>query len=129
MRNNLVRGITSSLLNEVCKAVRIEPQIQLLTDEAFASLTATGNEVRHEICARGFWQAGQMAFFDVRVFNSKAKRYAKQELSEVYQNNEKETKRLYKCIRKAEHGTFTSLVMAATGGMGRESMKIFFATD
>ena len=59
-----------------------------------------------------------MAFFDVRVFNPNARRYAKQELSKTYQLNEKEKKRLYnERIMQVEHGTFTPLVMSATAGM------------
>ena len=59
-----------------------------------------------------------MVFFDVRVFNPNARRYAKQELSKTYQLNEKEKKRLYnERIMQVEHGTFTPLVMSATGGM------------
>ena len=114
---NLVRYITSSLLSEVCKDVRVEPQLQPLTGESFAPSTATGNEVRVDVCARGFWQAGQMVFFDVRVFNPNARRYAKQEPSKTYINIGR--------IMQVEHGTFTPLVMSATGGMGRESSKFY----
>ena len=115
LRHNFVRDITSSLLSEVCKDVRVEPQLQPLTGESFATSTATGNEVRLDVCARGFWQAGQMAFFDVRVFNPNARRYAEQELSKTYQLNEKEKKQLYnERITQVEHGTFTSLVLSAT---------------
>ena len=126
LRHNLVRTITSSLLGEVCKDVRVEPQLQPLTGESFATSTATGNEVRLDVCACGFRQAGQMAFFDVTVFNPKARRYAKQELSKTYQLNEKEKKRLCnERIMLVEHGKFTPPVMSATGGMGRESSKFY----
>ena len=84
-----MRTITSSLLSEVCKDVRVELQLQPLTGESFATSTATGNEVRLDVCARGFWQAGQMTFFDVKVFNPNTRRYAKQELLKTYQHNEK----------------------------------------
>ena len=115
-QHNFVRNIASSVLSEVCKDVRVEPQLQ---PETFAPSTATGNKVRLDVCARGFWQAGQMTFFDVRVFNPNARRYAKQELSKTYQLNEKEKERLYnERIMQVEHGTFTPLVMSATGGMG-----------
>ena len=81
--------------------------------------------MRLDVCARGFSQASQMAFFDVRVFNPNARRYAKQELLKTYQLNEKEKKRLYnERIMQVEYGTFTPLVMSATGGMGRESSKL-----
>ena len=45
--------------------------------------------VRLDVCPRGFLQAGQLAFFDVRVFNTNARRYVKQELSNAYKTNEK----------------------------------------
>ena len=121
-----MRNITSSLLSEVCKDVRVEPQLQTLTGESFALSTATGNEVRLDVCARGFWQAGQMAFFDVRVFNPNARRYAKQELSKTYQITEKEKKRLYnERIMQVEHDIFTPLLMSATGGTGHKSSKFY----
>ena len=121
-----MRNIISSLLSEVCKDVRVEPQLQPLTGESFAPSTATGNEVRLDVRARGFWQSGQMAFFDVRVFNPNARRYAKQELSKTYQLNEKEKKCFYnERIMQVEHDTFTPLVMSATGGTGRESSKLY----
>ena len=121
-----MRIITSSLLRSVCEDVRVELQLQPLTGESFAPSTATGNEVRLDVGARGFWQADQMAFFDVRVFNPNARRYAEQELSKTYQLNEKEKKQLYnERITQVEHGTFTSLVLPATWGMGQESSKFY----
>ena len=60
------------------------------------------------------------------MFNPNARRYAKQELSKTYQLNEKEKKRLSnERIMQVEQGTFTPLVMPATGGMGRESSKFY----
>ena len=97
-----------------------------LTAESFAPSTATRNELRLDVYARRFWQAGQIAFFDVRVFNPNARRYAKQEISKTYQFNEKEKKCLYnERIMQVERGTFTPLVMSATGGIGRESSKFY----
>ena len=60
-----------------------KPQLQPLADKSFSPSTATGNEVRLDVCARAFWQVGQMTFFNVRVFNPNARRYAKQELSKT----------------------------------------------
>ena len=64
--------------------MHVEPQLQQLT---------AGNEVRLDISARGFWQAGQIAFLDVRVFNPTAKRNANLELSKAYEINKKEKKK------------------------------------
>ena len=80
------------LLKEVCKDGRVEPQLQQLTDEYLQHSTAAGNEVRLDISARGFWQAGQMAFLHVRGFNPNVKRYANIELSKAYEINKKEKK-------------------------------------
>ena len=104
----------------------MELQPQQLTGEYLQHSTAAGNEVRLDISARGFWQAGQMAFLDVRVFNPNAKRYANIELSKAYEINEKEKKKTYnELILQAEHGSFTTLVMSATGGMSRECKKLY----
>ena len=67
-----------------------------------------------------------MGFFDGRVFNPNARKYAKQELSKTYQLNKKEKKRLYnERIMQVGHGTFTALVMSGTWGKGRESSKFY----
>ena len=65
-----------------------------------------------------------MAFLDVRVFNQITKRYTSIELSKAYEINEKEKKKTYnEHILQVEHGSFTPLIMSATGGMSRERKK------
>ena len=110
-----IRNITSSLLKEVCEDLCVEPQLQQFTVKFLQHSTAAGNEVRLDISVRGFWEAGQMAFLDVRVFNPNAKRYANIELSKAYEINEKEKKKTYnKRILRVEHG-----------GMSRECKKFY----
>ena len=110
----------------MCKDICVESQLNQLTDETLQSSTLTGDEVRLDICVRRFWQTDQMAFFNVRVFNANAKRYANQDISRTYELNEKEKKRLYnERITEIEHGSFTPLVMSATGGMGQECKKFY----
>ena len=103
----------------------MEPQLQHLIGEIFEERrTKTGDDARLDIVARGFWQAGQMTFLDVRVFNPTAKRYAQQESTKCYEINEKEKKKVYnERIIIVEHASFTPLVFSATGGMGRECRK------
>lgn len=50
------------------------------------------NEVRLDICPRAFWEVGQAAFFDGRVFNSNALIYTKLEPSKSLKINLKEKK-------------------------------------
>ena len=121
-----ILNITKTLLKEVCKDIPVEPQLQERAGEILHPSTITGNEVKLDICARAFWQAGQMAFFDVRVFNPTAKWYVIQEIPKTYEVNEREKKKLYnERILQIEHGSFTPLVMSAAGGMGRECKKFY----
>ena len=56
-----------------CKDVRVEPQLQLLTGETFSEKTASkSDQDRVDVTARVFWLTGQVAFFDLRVFNPTA---------------------------------------------------------
>ena len=124
--HNHIRNITASLLTEVYKNIRVEPFLQQLTGESFQNHTTRGNEVRLDICVRGFWEAGQAAFFGVRIFNTNATRHAKLELSKSYEIYEKEKKKYYKeRIMQIEKGSFTPLVMSTTGGMSRECRKFY----
>ena len=126
LRHNILRNITSSLLAEVCKDVCVEPLLTPITGENLPRSANTSNEARADISARGFWETGQVAFFDLRVFNPMATRYVDQDLSKSFEVNEKEKKRAYnERIQNIEHGTFTPLVFACTGGMGRECKKFY----
>jgi hypothetical protein len=101
--------------------------LQPLTGESFQSKTAnTCDEARSDVSVRDFWCAGQVAFLDIRVFNPNATRYANQKISKTYESNEKEKKRCYnERVLQVEHGSFTPLVLSATGGMGRECRKFY----
>ena len=94
-----------------------------LTGERFKeSITLIADEAHCDFSARGFWSAGQVAFLDIRVFN----RYANQSLSKSYEIKEKQKKRAYnQRVQKVQHDTFTSLVMSATGGIGRTCKKLY----
>ena len=127
LRHNHLRNITCNLLNQICNDVSVEPMLHELTGEEFTEKSSIKtSEARLDVKARGFWQAGQLAFFDIRVFNPMAKRYANQILKKSYETNEVEKKRKYnKRLMQIEHGTFTPLVFSSTGGMGREASKVF----
>lgn len=123
LRHNRLRDLFASLLDEVCRDVQTEPSLQPLTGEHFDRRTANqSDEARLDISARGFWQTGQRAFFDVRVFDSNAQRYGCTDLDKCYKQNETEKKNKYnERVLQIEHGTFTPLVFSVTGGMGKEA--------
>ena len=124
-RHNHIRNLTTELLSQVTKDVKIEPVLQSLTGETFDQRTTnTSDDARLDFSTRRFWTKYQMAFFDVRVFDPNAKRYSTQILQRCYINNEKENKRQYNMrVLKVENGSFTPLVFSINEGMGREASK------
>ena len=57
------------MLESVAYDVQIEPALQPLTGKALPRSANSDDEGRLDISARGFWQRGGKAFFDVRIFN------------------------------------------------------------
>ena len=102
------------MLTEVCKDICVEPQLQPLSGEMFnEKIRNKSDQARVDVSARGFWLKGQVAFFDVRVFDTTAKRYVNQELRKSFEVNIKEKKKQYnERILQVEHGSFTPLVMS-----------------
>ena len=127
LRHNQVRNLEASLLSEVCHDVCVEPQLLQLTGENLnEKMAIRSEEAQADIAARRFWVTGQMAFFDVRVFNRIAKRYVHRDTSKAYQLNEKEKNKNYnERVLEVEHGSFTPVVMSAYGGIGKEGNKFY----
>ena len=103
---------TAKVLAECHTNVKIEPILTPLTGETFPQAsTATTDEARVDIAARGVWVKGQMALFDVRVFNPIAKVYLTSDLPAAYRRNELEKKRVYgRRVRMVDQASFTSLI-------------------
>ena len=119
MRHNNVRDFEADLLSKIVNDVETEPELQPVTGEVFNGLS--GDASRPDIRARGVWRDGQNAFFDVRVTNSHSPSQVHLTTEQVLKKHEQEKKRNYnRRIMDIEHGTFTPLVFAVSGGMGRE---------
>ena len=123
-RHNEIRDLTATLLTEVCKDVRVEPELQPVTHEVLSGATAnTQDGARLDIAANGVWGGNfERTYFDVRVFNPHAPTNRHTQLASCYRKHEREKKRAYEQrVREVEHATFTPLVMAATGGLANEA--------
>ena len=120
---NDIRDITANWLSEVCRNVEREPPLLPLTGENIVPLSANRHDdARADIRATGFWGHQQCAFFDVRVFHPNAQSYCHSSIPSLYRCHEQTKKREYgDRIREVENGSFTPLVFATTGGMGREA--------
>ena len=121
-RHNNLRDLIGNLLGEVCKDVAVEPSLTSVTGEYLPASCVSGDDARLDVSARGFWQRGQRAFFDVRVFNPYAPSHVKRTLKAVFASNEQEKKRNYnRRVIDVEHGSFRPLVFSAHGGCGVEA--------
>ena len=127
LRHNDIRDITANWLSEVCHDVEREPPLLPLTGETIIPQSANRREdARADIRARGFWGWQQGAFFDVRVFHPNAPSYRHTSIPTMYRKHEQAKKREYgDRIREVEMASFTPLVFATTGGMGREATAFY----
>ena len=123
VRHNEIRDLTAEWLNKICYDVTTEPPLQPLSGEVIIPRTANQQDEAHaDIHARGFWGQRQSAFFDVRVFHPNAPSYRNSNIPSIYRHHEQAKKREYgDRVREVELASFTPLVFATTGGMGREA--------
>ena len=61
-RHDNIRNFDCKLLQNVCRDVEIEPQLQKVSGGIFSKSANTSDEARLDIRARGFWRQGQNAF-------------------------------------------------------------------
>eukprot|EP00794_Sanderia_malayensis_P014696 gene14696-biopygen11793 len=124
-RHDETHDLFAHLMKEVYNDVKVEPHLQPITGESLPSSANVSLEARLDVSARGFWQRGQLAFFDVRVINPFAKSHMSQKLSTAFSSSEKEKKRQYnQRIIDVEHGSFSPLVFTPYGGCGREAENV-----
>jgi hypothetical protein len=119
MRHDNIRDFLIGLLQIVQTDVQKEPPLQPLnqnTEEIPTEIGNSADEARLDIRAKGFWRAGQDAYFDTRVTNPLAASAMKMSLTTIYGRHEKEKKRAYNHrVMTVEHGTFTPLVFSVFG--------------
>ena len=121
-RHDEVRDILAKISKEISNDVETEPHLLPLTGESLSSSSNSADEARLDFSVRGFWQRGQRAFFDVRVFNRFAPSYRNQNLSNAFKSNERIKKRGYgQRVIEVEQGSFSPLIFTPYGGTSRET--------
>ena len=86
IRQNDLRAQTANVMSEVCKDTEIEPKLTPLSGEELQDRTS--NKARVNIRARGFWERGQQAFYDLWVFDPNTCRCRNNSLLQCYVMNE-----------------------------------------
>ena len=119
MRHNEIRNITASLLEEVTVGVEKEPMLQSLTVEVMAMRSAnTDDNSRLDIKCRGFGTVVKTHSL-MQGFSTPSCQATDPSSSPVcmYQSNEEKRRTYEQRIHEVEYGSFTPLVMSATGGL------------
>ena len=123
MRHNNIRNLEATMLKEVCKDVRVEPELMPIGNSDITSTNAA-MKARLDVSAVGVWSPMERTFFDVRVFHPNSASYINTTPDQLYINHEKAKKRCYNDrILQVEKGSFSPLIFSTTGGMGPESTK------
>ena len=112
MRHDRIRDLEASILRDVCKDVRIEPELLPIENP----VTSNGNnaeKARLDVSAIGIWNPMEKTFLDVRIVHPNAKSHKDQPIQQLYKNNENEKKRAYNNrIIQVEKASFTPLVFS-----------------
>ena len=123
MRHNNLRDFEASLLTEVCKDVKVEPELLPLGDSGTRS-TNEAEKARLDVSAVGIWSTMERTFLDVRVFHPNSPSYLNTAPAQLYIQQEREKKRMYNDrILQVEKGSFSPLIFTTTGGMGPEATR------
>ena len=123
MRHDRIRNLEATILKDVCKDVRIEPELLPIGDTSTSS-TNVADKARLDVSAVGVWSPIERTFFDVRVVHPNAPSYNGKDVEKIYQQNEREKKSKYnQRVIQVEKATFTPLVFTTTGGMAPECTK------
>ena len=126
-RHNRIRDTTAEILKEICKDVRIEPElIPVASDFHRNTSENVQDKARLDVSCVGLWSPLERTFFDIRIFHPGAPSYRNKSMKSLYSRHEKEKKRAYNSrVINVEKSTFTPTVFSAHGGMAPECQILF----
>ena len=123
MRHNNIRNLEAALLKDVCKDIKIEPELLPLGNSETQS-TNVAEKARLDVSAVGIWSPMERTFLDIRVMHPNSPSYMDITPDQLYIQQEREKKRTYNDrILQVEKGSFSPLIFSTTGGMGPECTK------
>ena len=111
MRHNNIRDFEAHLLKEVCKDVRIEPELMSTGNVETGSGSNKAEKARLDVSAVGVWSSMERTFLDVRVMHPNSPSYSDKSIEQIYLQNEREKKAKYNNrILQVEKGSCTPLI-------------------
>ena len=123
MRHDRIRDLEASILKEVCKDVKVEPELMPIGNTSPDS-TNTAERARLDVSAVGIWSPMERTFLDVRILHPNSPSYQGKSVEKLYEEHEKAKKRSYnQRVIQVERATFTPLIFSTSGGMAQECTK------
>ena len=123
MRHDRIRDLEASMLKEVCKDVKVEPDLLPIGNLTVNSANVA-ERARLDVSAVGIWSRMERTFLDVRILHPNSPSYQGKSIEKLYDEHEREKKRSYnQRVIQVERATFTPLIFSTTGGMARECTK------
>ena len=120
MRHNKIRDLEAKILKDVCKDVKVEPELLPIGDSSVTS-TNTSEKARLDVSCVGLWSPMERTFMNVRIFHPNSPSYRGKNIDKLYQQHENEKKNKYNHrVIQVEKATFTPLVFSTSGGMAPE---------
>ena len=122
MRHNGIRDLEGELMKEVCKDVKIEPELLPVGEREMSGITQ--DKARLDVSGVGVWGTHERTFLDIKVFHPNCATYVNMDLERSYVHHENIKKRNYReRVLNVERGSFTPIIFTTTGGVGPEAQR------
>ena len=122
MRHNGIRDLEGELMKEVCRDVKIEPELLPIGEREMSGNTS--DKARLDVSGVGVWGSHERTFLDIKVFHPNCASYVDKDIDQLYVQHENMKKRDYReRVLNVEHGSLTPIVFTTSGGAGPEANK------
>ena len=122
MRHNGVRDLEAELMREVCRDVKVKPELLPIGEQEMAGITS--DKARLDVSGVGVWGEHERTFLDIKIFHPNCQSYSNMDIEKAYVHHQNIKKHNYKeRVLNVEHGSFTPVIFTTTGGVGPEANK------
>merc|ERR1712240_690758 len=111
MQHNGIRDLEGELMKEVCRDVKIEPELLPIGEREISGNTS--DKARLDVSGVGVWGSHERTFLDIKVFHPNCASYINMSLEDAYVHHENIKKRNYReRVLNVEHGSLTPIVFS-----------------
>ena len=122
-RHDRVKDVNAEFLRQVCKDVKLEPELLPIETEQFRFSGNTSERARLDIAARGLWGPFQRTLFDVRIFYPNCQSYKNKNIGDLYKMHKHQKMQEYgNRVTQLEKSSFAPLVYSTHGGTAPQAV-------